>query len=637
MELVYFKIFNIPGKQLKICNEDFNLHGKYIFSVNSKTKEITQNINENYIENFYGDNIKINSIVGKNGLGKTTLLKFLQFIICKLNNKHNVYEYPFLWWNWCAIHTKDNQLYYSESSPETLEENRKRNKFTIDNFERPLFHEQYTINSKPINFTIDETILKTKIISTSLYYSPFFEFEELKVDPVDYIDVSNDFLFNESIHTKEIDEQTLAQTLNFRREEIKRQISFIEFGDYILDDANRFYKDFMHQGMSVFFNGTIKKFDSQQRYINFEDIKLYEKFDEIYLQELHSTRDYLRGETVRDYEFFIARNSFYKRIIEILYYVFEYRPEPKQDLKGNYRPKIQTYQFTDEDFKTGLPKIFEKFILNLNIGIENKNLFALLQTCVSDIISKFKSYDLNDDKFFYDNEVIKDFLRIERDILTIINPKSELPLFTFDWPNLSTGEKAYLNLFSRIHYGLFDKLNKNEKFKDVNLLYILIDEGSTGFHPQWQKEFLNKLVLFSNEINPIKKHFIITSHSPYLLSDLQIEDVISIGKSDDYRFPLENTFAANIHELLADKFYLENTFMGDFARQKIEEIGKELIDKDIKPNKERLDEIEKIINIIGEPILKERLEFLLSEKRGVKTKDEIILELKDEIKRLKGN
>lgn len=635
MELLYFKVFEIPGKQLKICNEDFNLDGRYNFSVNSETKEITFTTNENYINNLYGDNIKINSIVGKNGLGKTTLLKFLQFIICKLNGKSKVYEYPFMWWNWCAIHSKDNKLYYSESIPESTVKKTQRNKLILEEFDNPIFHDTYIIDSKVIDFEIDRSILETNTKSTSMYYSPFFEFEEPKVDSIDFIDVSNDFLFYESKHAKEIDEQALSQTLNFRREEIKRQISFIEFGDYILDDSNRFYKDFIHQGISVFFNGTIKKFDSEQRYIDFEDIKFYQKFDEIYMQARRSTRDFLRGESRHDYENFIARDSFYKRIIEILFYVFEYRAEPKEDEKGNYRPKIQNYNFKDEDFKKGIPELFKKFILNLNIGIDNNQLYNLIEEGINQLIGKFKSYDLNSDSFLYDIEDIKDFLRIERDILTIISPKGEMPLFTFDWPNLSTGEKAYLNLFSRIHVGLFNKLNTNENFTDVNLIYILIDEGSTGFHPQWQKEFLNKLVLFSNEINPIKKHFIITSHSPYLLSDLQIEDVISIGKSDDYRFPLENTFAANIHELLADKFYLENTFMGDFARRKVEEIGKELTNKN-EISVERSLEIEKIINIIGEPILRERLEFLLLEKKGQKTKDQIILELQNEINKLKG-
>ena len=45
------------------------------------------------------------------------------------------------------------------------------------------------------------------------------------------IDVSNDFLFYESKQSKEVDEQTLSQIVNFRREEIKRQIEFIEIGD----------------------------------------------------------------------------------------------------------------------------------------------------------------------------------------------------------------------------------------------------------------------------------------------------------------------------------------------------------------------------------------------------------------------
>lgn len=637
MELLYFKVFEIPGKQLKICNQDFNLDGRYNFSVDLKTKQISFQINENYINNFYGNDTKINSIVGKNGLGKSTLLKFLQYIICKLNDKHKVYEYPFVWWHWCAIHTKDDKLYYSESNPEKKERKQNRVKLFTDENDFALFDDLYNIEKKQIEFDIDKGILEAKTKSTSLYYSPFFEFEETKIDPIDYIDVSNDYLFNESRQAKEVDEQTLSQTINFRREEIKRQISFIEFGDNILDESHRFYKEFIHQGISVFFNGKIKKFDTKQRYIDFDDVEFYEEFDKIYMRTLRSSRDYLRGKTVRDYEFFIARDSFYKRILEILYYNFEYRPEPKTDEKNNYRPKIQTYNFTKEDYEKGISHLFEKFILNLNIGIDNNELYERIQVCVNEIISKFKRYDLNDDFYIYNVEDVKDFLRSERDIFELISPKGELALFNFDWPNLSTGEKAYLNLFSRIHYGLFEKINIEEKFNEVNLLYILIDEGSTGFHPQWQKEFLKRLILYTNQINPIKKHFIITSHSPYLLSDLQIEDVVSIGESDDYRFTIKNTFGANIHELLADKFYLENTFMGDFAREKIEEIGKELINEDIKPSKERLDEIEKIINIIGEPILKERLEFLLSEKRGVKTKDEIILELKDEIKRLKGN
>jgi len=635
MELLYIKIFNIPGKPLKIIDKDINLHGKYNFSIDSKTKQISFKINENYINDFYGEKIKVNSIVGKNGLGKTTLLKFLQFIICKLNNKQKVYEYPFAWWHWCAVHTKDNKLYYSESNPDKKERQENHVKLFTDENDFVLFDNLYFIESRLIEFGIDKSVLETNIKSTSLYYSPFFEFEETKVDTIDFIDVSNDFLFYESRHAKEVDEQTLSQTLNFRREEIKRQISFIEYGDNILNDSNRFYKDFVHQGISVFFNGKIKKFDSQQRYIDFDDIKFYEEFDRIYMQALRSTRDYLKGDSIRDYELFIARDSFYKRILEILYYNFEYREEPKGDKEHNYRPKIQTYNFTKEDYQQGVGNLFKKFILNLNIGIDNEELYRIIQLCVDQIISKFNSYDLNEDFFIYDVEVVKDFLRTERDILEIISPKGELSLFAFDWPNLSTGEKAYLNLFSRIHYGLFDKLNKEERFEGVNLLYILIDEGSTGFHPQWQKEFLKRLILFTNEINPIRKHFIITSHSPYLLSDLQIEDVISIGESDDYRFSINNTFGANIHELLADKFYLENTFMGDFARERIEEIAKELISKEAL-SVGRLLEIEQIINIIGEPILKERLEFLLLEKRGEKSKDEIIKELQKEISKLKG-
>jgi hypothetical protein len=51
----------------------------------------------------------------------------------------------------------------------------------------------------------------------------------------------------------------------------------------------------------------------------------------------------------------------------------------------------------------------------------------------------------------------------------------------------------------------------------------------------------------------------------------------------------------------------------------------------------KLSELKKNISIIGEPLIRERIGFLLSEKLGEKSKDEIIAELQKENQELKKN
>lgn len=60
------------------------------------------------------------------------------------------------------------------------------------------------------------------------------------------------------------------------------------------------------------------------------------------------------------------------------------------------------------------------------------------------------------------------------------------------------------------------------------------------------------------------------------------------------------TFAANIHDLFADSFYMDKGFVGEFAREKIND----LFERIFKISKE--DEIlliEKEIRLIGEPFV----------------------------------
>ena len=114
-------------------------------------------------------------------------------------------------------------------------------------------------------------------------------------------------------------------------------------------------------------------------------------------------------------------------------------------------------------------------------------------------------------------------------------------------------------------------------------------------------------------------NIIITSHSPFILSDIPKENVIFL-KNGKIENPDIKTFGANIHTLLSDGFFMSDGLMGEFAKSKIEEIKKfyELVKKcekiitkseNIKNTIKNIYQgyepnFRNIQNIIGEPFLK---------------------------------
>ena len=61
-------------------NQGINLSNKYVFSYDPNIGECgglsLEKGNDEYIENFFGNNIDLTAIVGQNGTGKTSLLRF---------------------------------------------------------------------------------------------------------------------------------------------------------------------------------------------------------------------------------------------------------------------------------------------------------------------------------------------------------------------------------------------------------------------------------------------------------------------------------------------------------------------------------------------------------------------------------
>lgn len=199
-------------------------------------------------------------------------------------------------------------------------------------------------------------------------------------------------------------------------------------------------------------------------------------------------------------------------------------------------------------------------------------------------------------------------------------------------PRPSAGETSFLTLISRIYFTLKDYQDGYDRKTNI---ILFIDEGDMAFHPDWKKRMLYWLTTFLNSKFPSHQfQLILTSHSPYLLSDLHTENLILL-KRDKNRTKVvkadsNRTFGANIHELLADSFFMENGFIGEYAKDKLEKLVKYLQENETENNEWNQKKARDLISIIGDDIIRTRLEDLYFDKF-----QEPLESLKDEYDRLR--
>lgn len=207
-----------------------------------------------------------------------------------------------------------------------------------------------------------------------------------------------------------------------------------------------------------------------------------------------------------------------------------------------------------------------------------------------------------------------------------------------------------------------DKSN-NDTFKKIKYenALIIFDEVELYFHPEYQRKLINYLL---KEIKDLRLklvkniHLLLVTHSPFILSDIPDQNVLRLKDGKPY-FQESLTFGANIHQLLHNDFFLENGFIGEFAKVRIKEVIDYLNLKKINSDERKirlkitsetrsvfkndlitqlkiielrkslirnlneslnLYECEMIINLVGEPVLKESLIELLYEVKNIENK-----------------
>lgn len=207
--------------------------------------------------------------------------------------------------------------------------------------------------------------------------------------------------------------------------------------------------------------------------------------------------------------------------------------------------------------------------------------------------------------------------------------------------SLSSGERQFMYLASTIAYHALNLSSVPDDGTRIkyNKLNLILDEVEICFHPEYQRLFLDRLLKMIENLG-LNKNFdiniILTTHSPFLLSDIPQANVLYLQDGDiaDEKDIPTNPFAANVNDILHQSFFLNNGFMGEFAQNKINDAISDLSATRNISN-DRRKEIKSLIEIIGEPLLKQTLQDLYVAKFP-NERDEMIRYYEEKIKELKG-
>ncbi len=147
-----------------------------------------------------------------------------------------------------------------------------------------------------------------------------------------------------------------------------------------------------------------------------------------------------------------------------------------------------------------------------------------------------------------------------------------------DFNSLSSWEKTMLirivNITRKIEQ-LYQSWNRS--------FTILIDEPDLHLHLDWQRQYIQKLIdIFSSIQYPekISLHFIIATHSPFIVSDLPGENIIRIKKNLDEKITFseygandwkekKSSFWANYIDIIQEWFFVNRLLMWSFAEEVI--------------------------------------------------------------------
>lgn len=581
-------------------NQGINFSAKYNFFYDDEANsiKIIGTKKDEYIDNFFGDNIDVTAIVGQNGIGKTSLLRFIQclrngdiietecLIVCEKESK--IWAGRYYW--------KNNQIAFEALSVNGLTESECRS----DESE----NQQFPFG-EDIRF-----IYLTEMFNMFQYESSLEGGDDLSFASVLYEQTE---FGDEEKHVQNPVVRYIHRTTNWQMEFLANGAEFVEqfhinYPSYIYISPNYDRHALIGLYMSIKRNDNNSKQEEETSTLAREMLgasnNVKDEYAKAILMNIISSLDYHIN--VKNNE----RITIYNMIEQI------YNSKKSSTWESTYiflRKIIDNNAHNNSQSNTSNEEVSVRVHIDAEPYIE-----------FMDYLSKI----LDDERLYnkYTNEIyiptdnmddIRDFFNKYKKCIKIVD------FLSFSW-GLSSGENLLLNQYGKLIHLL--KKDKEGYYlpKDVNSdipaknAVIMLDEAEVSFHPEWQR------IYFKAMLNFIKKNIcgqgthvqlIIATHSPIILSDIPKQNTIFLKKDEDGQSTVtiegEETFAANIFSLYRNAFFLDEAGIGAFAEDKlcklVQEIH-ELFETSECPSEGNKNRVIQQINMIGGPYIRRKFE-----------------------------
>ncbi len=619
MELLYLWIKEYKG----LKEVGLNLSNQFRFHFDEKKGILDVKTAENYIPGFFGENIThFIGIIGENGAGKTSILRYI-IEYCSGGIHNNKDERAII-----VVRLKDKLKYYSFLDFKLKVPDGFPAITRIDDLE--------DIKSAAITVFLSNTFDATSFYAMDYSKQQLGDTKNLSTWHLLYSDYQNRTGKNASEPSITYNDKISA----FSSQELIRMVRLLRW-------LNKKENEYFEDGNKKIFPVT------PPPYLN-----LSLRFD----TEQHNNRELVELTASLNNYFSLNRskkNKFLLRAFQaaVYHFVGEEKfvsgPDTIKDIYRKFPYKILEYlgkkkKYDNISEQSIVPELHDIFyyilrtrefdylndrISQMQTFIHQLGEFVFRRNIVIHEGGSILSVELTKATRSALEELIEDYFKVEyisgfADFYFSHKPASE--------SSLSSGEYAMLMVFARLNDM---KLQREERKKP---LLMLLDEAELALHPQWQKEFIYHFTDFITErFTNHKVQVILTSHSPFILSDLPPNCVVLLKKGKgkpevvDSLEKKNETFGANIHELFTDSFFLQNGLVGEFARKKIENLVQRVNSKD-KFTVEEYNLLKKEIDIIGEPYVR----FKLLEKilKGMPREqfDNIIVEREKELNLIKN-
>lgn len=608
MSLVYLYIDDYRNFK----KQNINFGDKYFFTYNEHTKELKKEENKLYIEDFYSvkntkTNTKISNvtgIVGANGSGKSSILSFLLGSSLKFSTSQMMLDF-------IMIYKRENEYTIYHTSDLKI---KNTTDFNIESVE-------FESGDSPIKMLLSKGGRFFGIEDTTcLYLSNIVDFNNF------FTTTNHNQLINLSTNhlMKDGRNEYIKKDLNSKVKFLSKEKSEKLKGDCSKEKRVPFIEP---QELQI-----ISSYDYWLKISNGES-PVYDKDEDYFKHRTEEIRNLTNKLTsLKGYEDGLSR-ILYNSLLQYLFndliasYIFiDEADDPiivdstiegimndfydYLGIKSNELEKVEVYQAAY--VRSFIIELADKLVEIQKGKSKGKEIY--LEKRVAFLKSLTNIHNLRS----FDNGVV--LFEITENVLENINTYFDsvhnVQYIDFMFRDLSSGEGALLAIYSRF-YSIREQINK---ISSKNLT-IILDEFDLYLHPHWQKKFLKTFIEFLTEIYIDKNiQIIFATNSPIPISDVLGYNMVFLETENGnsvVRTTLNeqhDTFAANIHTLYSDSFFVQDGLIGDLATTKINEVISYLKDKSNENPFKNGTELRQFILQIGESLIKNKLLTMYNDK-----------------------